>query len=789
MSQRAKNKTAAMQSGMATSQTGEISGMADSSAPKPTGRPTGLNDRWMVCGVCLFLVAVIWLVFGQTVHCEFVNFDDDVYVYENPIVQKGVTVEGLRWALTTVHSSNWHPLTWFSHMLDCQFYGLNASGHHLTNVLLHTATALLLFLVLRQMTGYLWRSAFVAAVFAIHPLRVESVAWIAERKDVLSGLFFMLTIGAYVHYVRRPWSFGRYLMVALMFALALMSKPMVVTLPFVLLLLDYWPLKRFAQPGGSLFPWRLIVEKLPLLALSGAVCAVTIFAQKEAMSSLPLFARIGNALVSYVVYLGQMIYPVGLAVFYPYPESGLALWKIITAFVLLLIISAIAVITWRKQPWFLFGWLWYLGMLVPVIGILQVGAQAHADRYTYLPQIGLYLALTWITAELCASWRYRYLVLGGLSAVVLTALIFCARTQTFYWQNSQLLWTHTLACTTDNAVAHINLGDILVQKGYVDEAIIHYKKALQIKPNDPEAHVSFGYALLQKGMADEAIIHFQQALQIKPNYAQAHNNLGDVLAQKGRVDEAIVQFKEALQIKPDYAEACYNLANALLQKGRVDEAITQFQKALQIKPNYAEACYNLGNTLFQKGEIDEAIVRYQRALQIKPDYTNARYNLGYALLQKGRVDEAIIQFQKVLQLKPDHAEAHYNLADALVQKGSMAEAIIQFQKALQIKPDFPDAQNDLAWELATSPLASVRNGRQAVELAQRANQLTGGTDLDIVGTLAAAYAEAGQFDEAILNVQKAIDLARATGQPDQLAQLNSELKLYEAGLPYHRENK
>jgi tetratricopeptide (TPR) repeat protein len=757
-------------------------------ATDSTGRPTGLRDRWLAAGVCLFLAVAIWLVFGQTTHYEFVNFDDNTYIYENSIVQQGVTVGGLHWALTTVHASNWHPLTWFSHMLDCQFYGLKAGGHHLTNVLLHTATAILLFLILRGMTGFLWRSAFVAAVFALHPLRVESVAWVAERKDVLSGLFFLLTIAAYVRYVRRPWAPGRYALVGLLLVLALMSKPMVVTLPFVLLLLDYWPLKRFPPPDGHWIPWRLIIEKLPLLILSGAACITTIFAQEEAISSLSLPVRTGNAVVSYVIYFGQLIYPVKLAAFYPHPESGLAPWKIIAALVLLLAVTAGAAFVRRKQPWLLMGWLWYLGMLVPVIGILQVGLQSHADRYTYLPQIGLVLALTWLVAEGSSGWRHRRMVLSVGATVILAALMVSAHEQTAYWRNSESLWTHALACTKGNVTAHVNLGNALLQRGATDEAVSQFQQALQIA-DDADAHVSLGYALIQQGKMDDAMRHFQLALAIKPRYAQAHNNLGDILAQKGRVAEAIAQFEKALQIKPDYAEAHYNFGNALVQQGREDEAITQFQQALQIKPEYAEACYNLGNTLFQKGETDRAIADYQQALHIKPEYANASYNLGVILVQRGRLDEAIVQFRKVLQLKPGNAKAHYNLADALIQKDRADEAITQYQQAIQINPDYCEAQNDLAWELATDPRPAERNGKQAVALAEQANQLTKGADLDIVGTLAAAYAEAGRFADAIRSARQAIDLARTTGQLNQVPQLNAELQLYEAGLPFHRERK
>jgi len=749
-------ETAAMPSGTLVA--------GDSFAVESTSRPAGLNDRWTVPGVCLFLVAITFVVFGQTLRHEFVNYDDDVDIYENPEVVRGLTFKGIVWAFTHVYAANWHPLTWISHMLDCQLYGLSPGGHHLTNILLHTATAILLFLVLRRMTGAVWRSAFVAAVFAIHPLRVESVAWVAERKDVLSGVFFMLTIGAYVRYVRHPWSPARYGLVMLLFALGLMCKPMLVTLPFVLLLLDYWPLGRVTgdkwqvtgEKKGN--PSTLLLEKLPLFGLAVASGVVTLFAQTDTIKlfdqiSLPL--RVDNALVSYVAYLGQMFWPSGLAVLYPFTAGNFGVSRVVLSLVLLAGISAGVFILRRRRPYFLTGWLWYLIMLVPVIGIVQVGSQVRADRYTYLPQIGLYLLLTWAAVELCAGWRHRRVVLGGCAMVILVALIFCARVQTSYWQNSESLWTHTLACTSDNAIVHNNFGNVLFKKGSVDEAIVHYQKALQIEPD----------------------------------YAKAHLNLGNVLLQEGSVDEAITHYQKVLQINPDYVEAHYNLGNALIKKGSVDEAITHFQKALQIKPDYAEAHNNLGNALFKKGSVDEATVHYQKALQITPDCAEAHINLGNILLQKGDVDEAIGHYQKALQITPDCAEAHINLGNALIKKGSMDEAITHFQKALQINPDNTEAQNNLAWVLATASQVSLRNGRQAVELAQQANQLAGGENPIILRTLAAAYAEAGRFSDAQRSAQKAMVLARAAGQSNLVEQLNGELKLYAAGLPFHEESK
>ena len=536
-------------------------------APIGAGRR---DQRWRASAVCLALAAITFAVFGQTLAHGFVNYDDDEYVYDNPVVARGLTLKGIVWAFS-FHAANWHPLTWLSHELDCQLYGLQPGGHHLTNVLLHTATVIALFLVLRQMTGALWRSAFVAALFAIHPLRVESVAWVAERKDVLSGLFFMLTIGAYVRYVENlkfqisNFKFF-YIASVVLFALGLMCKPMLVTLPLVLLLLDYWPLRRVESAG------RLVLEKLPLLALSAASCVVTLLAQTGAIESNGSFSmplRCANALVSCVVYLGQMVWPVGLAVFYPYPHNGLPAWEVALAGTLLTGLSAAALWQRRKQPWLLIGWVWYLVMLLPVVGIIQAGRQAHADRYTYLPQIGIYLAITWLVAD----WRVRWLrhgslrvAFGGLMAGVLALFMVCAWQQTAYWQNSETLWPCTLACTTNNDIAQDNLG----------------------------------IALFRKGKVDAAIACFQQALQIRPDFAEARNNLGNALLQMGKVDAAIACFQQALQIRPDFAEAHNDLGNALLQTGRADEAITHCRRALQIKPGLEMARKNLGAVLRQK---------------------------------------------------------------------------------------------------------------------------------------------------------------------------------------------
>ena len=686
-------------------------------APAPglpvSGAPAGWNERFAVSAVCGLLAAMIWFVFGQTLHHGFVNYDDNRYVYENPIVQKGLTWAGFRWAFTHLAVDNWHPLTWLSHMLDCELYGLKPAGHHLTNVLLHTATVILLFLVLRRMTslrgdatatptGALWRSAFVAAVFAIHPLRVESVAWVAERKDVLSGLFFMLTLWAYAFYVQKAESRkqkaetgGRfpasifYLLALFFYALGLMSKPMLVTLPLVLLLLDYWPLGRWQMADGR---WqilrRLVLEKLPFFALAAASCVVTVFAQQEALLSLerfPLLLRFGNAAISCVAYLGQMFWPVRLAVLYPFAAGDVSLASVLFSLAVLAGVSTWALVRRRRQPYWLTGWLWYLITLLPVIGLIQVGSQARADRYTYLPQIGIYLLLTWAAADLGANWRRGRALLGLGATALLAALMVTARAQAAHWRNSETLWTHTLASTTGNVAAHNNLGE----------------------------------ALREMGRTDEAMAQFRAALQIQPNSAKAHNNLGSILAQKNEADAAIAQFEKALQLQPRNWQAHGNLASVLFyQKGRADEAMAHCQQALEIRPNLAQA----------------------------------HIILGHILLQKGRD----------------------------------AEAMAQYQAVLQTEPDSPIVLNNIGWILATSPDANLRNGEQALRYAQRACAITENSVPALVSDLAAAYAEAGRYDEAVAAAQHACELATAGGDLEVLEKTRTKLALYLAHQPYHR---
>jgi tetratricopeptide (TPR) repeat protein len=614
-------------------------------------------------------------VFGQVRNHDFVNFDDNDYVTENAHVKAGWTGKGVVWAFTTTFHNHWHPLTWLSHMTDCQFFGLDSGWHHLTNVFIHIANSLLLFLVFNKMTGDLWRSGFVAVLFALHPLHVESVAWASERKNVLSAFFWVLTMGSYWWYVKCP-RITRYLFVVSLFVLGLMAKVKLVTLPFVLLLLDYWPLARFElkQPDGhsklekSRAALLLIWEKTPLFLILAAASVVAYLAQQggQAFNQHPLDLRTANALVSYVSYIVKMIWPHHLAIFYPHP-SMIPGWKVLGALAFLVSVSIMAIRAVRTRPYFAVGWLWYLGTLVPGIGMVQIGSEAMADRRAYVPIIGLFIIVAWGVPELIARWRYRRLVLSISTGIVLSVLMIVSWQQVRHWQNSVTLFTNALDVTTDNWLAHNNLGNALAQQGKLGKAITHYSEALRIAPGFAMAHNNLGFALAQQGRFDEAIRHYTKALKIDPAFAEAHTNLGNALASLGKFEEAISHCSEAVRIQPTNAIAHNNLGNALARQGHLNEAIEHFSEALRIEPNYAEGHYNLGFALAEQGRLEEAILHYTHALKIKPDSARMHNNLGIALARQGKFDEAIKHFSEALRIRPDFPPAQKNLRRVLRQ--------------------------------------------------------------------------------------------------------------------------
>lgn len=590
----------------------------------------------------------------------FVTLDDPGYVSGNPHVTAGLTWSGFVWAWTTGTLANWHPLTWLSHMLDVQLFGLQPGWHHVTSLVLHVVNTLLVFALFVRMTSAVWRSACVAALFAAHPLHVESVAWISERKDVLSALFWLLASLAYVSYTRRRGA-RRYALTLSLFALGLLAKPMVVTLPAALLLLDYWPLRRVNT--GRLWPSlrALCVEKLPFVALAAASGVITLLVQRQGgavsgLGALPLTVRVTNAFVSYVRYLGKMFWPVDLAVFYPY-DRAMSIWLGLGALVALAAISAIVVRAASRAPYLLFGWLWYVVTLLPVIGVVQVGTQAMADRYTYLPLLGPFVMVVWGLHALAAR-RLELRVLVGAAAAA--ALLLCgaaARAQVGVWKDNETLWTHTLAVTRDNYRAEYAVGTILGQQGRTAEAIAHFTEAVRLEPGFADAHFNLGVAELNLGNAAKAEDHLSRALRLRPDDALTRYNLGVALARQGKIDAAVAQYRDALRLQPSLAVAENGLGFALQSQGRLDEALSRFSAAIRLDPSLADAYNNRGFVLATQGKVADAIADFRAAIALKPDFEAARLSLGIALGGTGRKDEAIRELQEVLRLNPSNAGA------------------------------------------------------------------------------------------------------------------------------------
>ncbi len=666
--------------------------------------------------ICLALLIATFAVYAQVRHFEFVNLDDSAYTSGNLLVRRGITLEGLKWALTSQDAANWFPATRISHMLDCQFFGLDSGWHHITNVLIHGLASLLLFLFLYRATGARWRSALVAFLFAVHPLHVESVAWVAERKDVLSAFFWFLTLWAYVRYTERL-SANRYLLVLLSFCFGLMAKPMIVTLPFVLLLLDFWPLRRLsfqarAEAGGKPRTAAIILEKSPLLALSLAVSVITYLAQHrggavKTLTVFPIGLRFENALISYVVYIVQMFWPARLAVMYPYPRH-IPAWQAVLAGLALAGASMIVVRLRRRCPYLAMGWFWYLGTLVPVIGLVQVGVQARADRYTYIPMVGLSIMVAWAVAEAGRRPKVKLVAALVMSLVCLTCAAL-ARLQVRNWRNSETLFRHALEVTAENAAAQVNLANYLVNiPGKLPEAVGLWESALRIDPDSVTAHTGLGNALARiPGRLAESFPHFQAALRLAPDWPIPHNELGNALLKAGRLPDAIAQFSVALRLDPDYSDAHYNLGVALSEiPGRSAEAMSEYHAALRIKPDYAEAQLNLGNVLAGlPGRLPEAIQAYEAALRIRPDYAEAHYNLGQILSRiPGRLPDAIAEYEAALRIRQDYAEAHNNLGNLLtLMPGRLPDAITEYEAALRARPDYADGHYDLGVALSRLP--------------------------------------------------------------------------------------
>ena len=837
---------------------------------------------WIGLILAVGTLAVYWRVsqFG------FVDFDDQEYVRDNPHVQNGISGENLRWAFTQVHAFNWHPLTWISHMLDCQFFGLNVGAHHLTNVAFHIVNTLLLFTLLRRMTGAIWRSAIVASLFALHPAHVESVAWISERKDVLSTLFVLLALLAYAGKVagshlpapQRPVSAAANSPVAILrlrdtwlallfYALSLLSKGMYVTLPFLLLLLDWWPLRRYAPE----MPWteqrrrfaQLAREKWPWLALSLLMSAVTFWVQKTAgavvmISEFSFRARLANVLIAYVRYVGKLFWPADLAAIYPL-SAAWAGWQIAAAVVTLALVSVSVVLLVRKRPFIFVGWAWFVGTLVPVIGLVQVGSQALADRYTYFSFIGLFIIVVWLGAEIFARGQRRRWVGVGLAAVALLACALITRRQVEYWSSSRALFERAVAVTHDNAQAQCNLGNVFEVENRLDEAAKHYAEAVRIQPADPDFRTCLSAVLARSGNTNAARMHlnlavadyldliqkqptyaagfngigiafsalaenrdaadaYAKAVSLKPGNAVYRNNLGVALARIGDLRGAIAEHREVLRLNPHHAQAACNLGAELVSAGKVDEAIPYLEQAVRLDPKRSEAHSNLGGALARKGDHPAAIRHYETALQLDPLLAKTHLNLGISLNKTGRLDEARLHLAEAVRLEPGNLDAHYNLGrnfylqgnasaavphlEAVLQASSenafaqfylgqarvslqqLDQALAHLRAAVRLRPDWPDALGALAWILATAPEAQYRNGAEAITLVETVSAVTDQKQPTLLDTLAAAYAEVGRFDDAVVTAQKAADRARSAGNTNRASEIVARTRLYQQRQPY-----
>ncbi len=624
------------------------------------------SNKLYVISICVALVLATIIAYEPVRHNDFVGYDDPKYITKNPNVSGGITRQSVIWAFTKSYSANWHPLTWLSHMLDCEIYGLNPLGHHITNVLIHTANSVLLFWVLRKMTGTIWPGAFIAAIFALHPVHVESVAWAAERKDVLSSLFWMLTMLAYVRYAEQP-NLKRYVLVLSAFLMGLMSKPMVVTLPLVLLLLDWWPLDRLARPrkditaatrkrrmtsaGYSKATFRhLVAEKVPLLVLSGLSSVITLIAQHSGgavtrLERVSLDYRIANMFVSYIKYIGKMIWPSRLAVFYPRPHLCLSSTTAVI-YILSFILISFGVYVGRRKKYITTGWLWYIGTLVPVIGLVQVGSQAMANRYMYIPMIGLLIIGAWAVKDLIANRPRWKVVTAVLTTVALSCLLVLSRMQVKHWQDSVTLLGYTVKVTENNAPAENNYGCALSEAGRLDEAVLHLTKAIQLMPAFAEARDSLCKVLLKQGKLDEAIACLNEIIERKQDSAEAHYNLGMALSMQRKYDDAIKHYAKVLYLAPHYPDAHAAMGVTLLAAGRPSEAIAYLNEALRIDPEQAKVYVNLGIAYTLLGKYELAIRNYNEALRLKPDYPAAINNLKIVLKKQAEIDKALRKKKK-----------------------------------------------------------------------------------------------------------------------------------------------
>lgn len=627
--------------------------------------------------VCLLLALLTLITYASSLKNEFIDFDDSYYVTENVYVRKGLSLDGLKWAYgDSIDNSYWHPLTWLSHMMDVTLFGMNPGMHRLTNVLFHLVNTLLLFLFWERATGHLWNSAFVAAIFALHPINVESVAWVAERKNVLSTFFFMLVLNSYLYYLRKP-NFSRYLLILLLFALGLQTKTMIVTLPCVLLLLDFWPLQRIKVTVSkeNLKKFGILcLEKIPLLLLALLATAIFLSIVSENGMTIPfeqhsLNLRISNALISYWRYLGHFFWPENLVAFYPYPTE-IALYRSILAFAGLVFVSGLVLCGWSNYPWLTIGWFWFLGTLIPAIGIKQAGLwPAMADRYAYIPHIGISVMIAWGLTGFIKSKYHKGIGLSAVIIVLICSLV--AYKQMHYWENDFKLWKRVLTVDNNNYVAHNNLGSLYVEKKDYESAIRHFEETIKLKPRDPRAYNNLGSCFLAIGKIGRAISYFKEAIRIQPNYANAQYNLGRAYVQK-----------------PDLKYLGHNkIGMHYVGKGDYQSAINHFEESIRLNPLFAEAQNNLGNCFVEVGKIDQAINHFREAVRIKPDFSSANYNLANAYFKRSDLALAAKYFSKVIELNREDADAYNKLGEISIRKGEVEDALRYFSTALRLRPN------------------------------------------------------------------------------------------------------
>jgi protein O-mannosyl-transferase len=679
--------------------------------PRPPGA-TGVlaSPVWRGWGVALALALLTLAVYAPVRHHGFISLDDTVYVTENPHVVGGLTAPDVWWAFTgfSAQAPTWHPVTWLSHMLDVQVLGLDAGRHHLVSALLHAANTVLLFFLLQAMTTRTWPSAMVAALFGVHPLHVESVAWIAERKDVLSTLFWLLTTLAYVRSVRRPGR-GRHAAVVVLYAFGLMAKPMLVTLPVTLLLLDWWPLNRLdgasrADDDRVRGRWRrwipLVVEKWPLFLLAAASSAITVAAQRRggavaAFETIPFAARLANACLSCVAYVRQTFWPSGLSLYYPHPGAAVPAGAALGALIAMCGLCGLAWRQARSRPHLVVGLAWFLVTLAPVIGLVQVGFQARADRYTYVPVIGLFVAVVWECALVVGDGARRRGVAAVIAAVVVASLGVVARAQVERWSDESSLWTQALAENGDNFYAHYSLGRIRLRSGQAAEALPLLERAVALAPWFAGAHDARGMALSRMGRIDAAIQAHQQALQLEPASVEARANLGLALEEQGRVAQAVSVYREALRLDPGRATLHASLGHALGAQGDLEGAVAEMREAIRLQPRAALTRAYLARFLAQKGQQDEAVLELGRAIDIDPDLEEARALLGTLLAESGRADEAITHLSATVRLRPDSVASRKALGAALAGAGRLDDAIAEYRQAARLAPADGDVRDQL----------------------------------------------------------------------------------------------